>query len=981
MNDLSYNELKIKYEILIQENKRLKDRIHYLEKTHTCSAPCPDTYPLQESLLDQPGKTMLDQKPAAKELGTKPINKFSLNKEKISLFMSLFNGRNDVYAKRWKSKKGKTGYSPVCLNEWVNGICKKPAVKCFNCNLKAYSPLDEKVIESHLRGRNVIGIYPMNLDETCDFLAMDFDKQGWEKDITMVRNICEQFGIFYAVERSRSGNGGHVWFFFKDKISAYQARKFGTSLLTYSMEQRHEIPFRSYDRLFPNQDTMPKGGLGNLIALPLQHLPRQKGNSLFIDKNFKPYTDQWKFISNIQRLVEKDIIQYTAQMGKGKELGIFKKDNKPVDNPWIKKVIKLTQNDFPATTELVDSGMIYIRKSGFTQKALNILKRFAAFQNPQFYKNQAMRQSTHGTPRIISCSQDFDDYLALPRGCKKDITTLMEKYKVTIKRKDETNSGRSIQVEFKGALRPEQQDATDKLLKYDNGVLSAATAFGKTVIGARLISLKKTNTLVLVHRKQLLSQWVKKLSKFLIIHEKLAKLPKKRGRQKEQNLIGRLGAGKNQLSSIVDVAIMQSVYNRGNIKDCIKNYGMIIVDECHHVPAVSFEQILKNTDAKYVYGLTATPARPDGHHPIIFFYCGPVRFLVDAKTQAEKRPFEHYLIPRFTPFKTGTDKIQEKLSLNEIKDKLLSDEIRNQLIIDDIIDCYKKKRTSLVLTGRVAHVEALGNSLAKKIENVICLTGGMGNKKAAELLDKISSIPANKPFVLVATGSYIGEGFDEPRLDTLFLTMPIAWKGTLQQYAGRLHRLCQGKKDVQIFDYVDIHVRMLENMYGKRLKGYKAIGYKAKVENFPGAPKNIIFGKDNFFTVYLKDIENALSQILIVSPFVTKKRFLQMMQYFEPKIKNHVKITIITRPAKDFDEEKKPGLETVFTQMRHAGINLVFKSSIHQKFAIIDNKTSWYGSINLLSFGYSQESIMRLESTSIAHELAESIKLPSYKSH
>jgi len=704
------------------------------------------------------------------------------------------------------------------------------------------------------------------------------------------------------------------------------------------------------------------------------HWPRQKGNSLFIDENFKPYTDQWEFLSNIQRLGEKDIIQLTAQMGKGKELGIFKEDSKPVDKPWIKKVIKLTQDDFPATVELVDSGMLYIKKSGFTQKALNILKRFAAFQNPQFYKNQAMRQSTHGTPRIISCSQDFDDYLALPRGCEKDITTLMEKYKVIIKRKDKTNHGRSIKIEFTGILRPEQQEAIDELLKYDNGVLSAATAFGKTVIGARLISLKKTNTLILVHRKQLLSQWVEKLSRFLIIHEKLAKLPKKRGRQKEQNLIGRLGAGKNQLSSIVDVAIMQSVYNRGNIKECIKNYGMIIVDECHHVPAVSFEQILKNTNAKHVYGLTATPARPDGHHAMIFFYCGPVRFLVDAKTQAEKRPFEHYLIPRFTPFKTGTDKSQEELSLNEIKDKLLSDEIRNQLIIDDIIDCYKKKRTSLVLTGRVAHVEILGNGLAKKLENVICLTGGMGNKKTAALLDKISSIPPGKPFVLVATGSYIGEGFDEPRLDTLFLTMPIAWKGTLQQYAGRLHRLCKGKKDVQIFDYVDIHVRMLENMYGKRLKGYKSIGYKAKVENFPGAPKNIIFGKENFFTVYLKDIENALSQIFIVSPFVTKKRFLQMMQYFEPKIKNHVKITIITRPANDFDVKKKTRLETVFTKMKHAGINLVFKSSIHQKFAIIDNKISWYGSINLLSFGYSEESIMRLESTSIAHELAESIK-------
>ena len=532
-----------------------------------------------------------------------------------------------------------------------------------------------------------------------------------------------------------------------------------------------------------------------------------------------------------------------------------------------------------------------------------------------------------------------------------------------------------INIEFNGVLRQEQKDAVDALIENDNGVLSAATAFGKTVIGARLISLRKVNTLILVHRQQLLSQWVERLSQFLLIHETLPELPKKRGRKKEQNLIGRLGAGKDCLSSIVDVAIMQSLNTGGIVKDYIKNYGMIIVDECHHVPAVSFEQILKNATAKYIYGLTATPFRPDGHHPIIFFYCGPIRFMVDAKKQAEKRPFEHYLIPRFTSFKLVPNENQENLSLQDIKAELISDDIRNQLIIDDIVECYKRGRNSLVLTGRVAHVNSLSEMLIKRIPDVISLTGGMGTKKKAEAFEKISSIPVNKPFVLVAIGSFIGEGFDEPRLDTLFLVMPISWKGTLQQYAGRLHRLCEGKKDVQLYDYVDIHIKMLENMYGKRLKGYASIGYKAKARNIQDMPTDIIFDKHNFFPVYLTDIENALKQVLIVSPFVTKKRVLQMMQHFNMILKKQVKIIIITRPADDFEGNKKIMLEKIFIILRDAGVQVLFKSNIHQKFAIIDEKTTWYGSINLLSFGYSEESIMRLASSSIAYELSKSIHM------
>jgi len=973
-----YDELKRKYDALLEENKALKVKIRELapksENIISLHKPVQSGETVCKHLKNLASNPKSD---AAVSGGTYAglVSRFSQNDKKIDLFMSLFRGRSDVYAKKWQSKKGASGYSPVCLNEWVPGICNKPRIKCSACGNQSYGTLNKSVIEKHLRGEYVIGVYPMNMDETCYFLAIDFDKEGWKQDIAVIRNICSEFDIPVAIERSQSGNGCHAWFFFEQKIPAAFARKFGTSLLTHAMGERHQISFKSYDRLFPNQDTMPNGGFGNLIALPLQKKARDNLNAVFISEDFNPYPDQWQFLSGIQKLNEKDLTSYINKLTRGNDLGVLKEEISEF-KPWQKQQsVGLKAKDFPKMVKIVKSGMLYIEKRGLSQKALNALKRVAAFKNPVFYQAQAMRKSTFGKPRIISCSDDYKDHIALPCGCECDVKYLLKEKNVTLIQEDKSNPGKVINVEFKGELRDEQQLAVDALSAHANGVLSATTAFGKTVIGAKLISMKKVNTLVLVHRQQLLSQWRERLEQFLIINESLPESPEKRGRKKEQNIIGHMAAGKDRLSCIVDIAVMQSLNTKGDVKDVVKNYGMILVDECHHVPAVTFEQILKKATAKYIYGLTATPDRPDGHHPIIFFYCGPVRFSVDAKKQAEKRPFDHYLIPRFTSFRIPPGEDEARLSLQEIKSGLVSDEIRNQLIIDDVVECYEKGRKSLILTGRVSHVADLAAKLKKRISNVICLTGGMGDKKTAQVISEIYEIKDTESFVLVATGSYIGEGFDEARLDTLFLAMPIAWKGTLHQYAGRLHRYFKGKKEVRVYDYIDLHVKMLEKMYGKRLKGYASIGYKAKATTFPDAPTNIIFTKDSFFPVYLQDITAASKHLLIVSPFITKKRILQIMEHFGEILKKQVKITILTRPADEFETEKKITLRNLFSMIKNAGVNLIFKPNIHQKFAIIDKKITWYGSINLLSFGYSEESIMRLESSSIAHELFQSIDM------
>ncbi len=976
-----YQALLIENDKLKAENKKLKDQLDTL------------SYPLNNNLEEFESPSFIsnvNEKTSLKSpisSFSKPVetlvNMYSNPGEKIELFMSLFKGREDVYAKRWQNKNGKSGYSPDCYNEWKPGVCNKPKIKCFECTNKAFEPLNEKVIEAHLKGNIVAGIYPMLINDNCFFLAIDFDDEGWKKDITALRDVCNEHNISLAVERSRSGNGGHAWFFFEKMIPSALARKFGSSLLTYSMNRRHEIEFKSYDRFFPNQDTMPGGGFGNLIALPLQKQAREKGNTLFVDDSFEPFPDQWEYLYSINKLAEDKIELLISKFStglNGNELGILRKDDEENPKPWERFPSPgLTADDFPGKIKLIKANLIFILKEGVSHKALNVLKRLAAFKNPEFYKAQAMRMPTYNKPRIISCSDETDGYLCLPRGCEEDIKILLNRFNVDIELVDKTNYGRNINVEFSGELREEQQSAVNEILKFDNGVLAAATAFGKTVIAAKIIAEKKTNTLIIVHRKQLLSQWIMKLSEFLNIKEELPEFKEKINMQKKRVLIGHIGGGKENLSGIIDVAIVQSLNRNNEVLECTRNYGMVIVDECHHIPAFSFEQVMKNINAKYIYGLTATPARLDGHHPIIFMQCGPVRFKVDAKAQADKRPFEHFVIPRFTGFKVFIDKADpfssgtKKFPIQEIFSELILSEKRNQLIVSDILKNYENGRNSLILTERTIHVELLVKKLCEKIPEVIALTGKISTKNIRETLNKITCTPLDKPLVIVATGKYIGEGFDEPRLDTLFLAMPISWKGTLQQYVGRLHRLYSSKKEVQVFDYVDIHVRMLEKMYNKRLNGYASLGYKTKSNAIPSESSNFIYDKDSFLPVYNNDILNAEEEIFIVSPFVSRRRVEQMHQHFSKAINKKIKIIVITRPYEDYKEDNRLKALRTIEILKDEGVKLLFKSNIHQKFAIIDERTVWYGSINLLSFSNAEESIMRLESSNIANELMKSI--------
>lgn len=744
------------------------------------------------------------------------VSKRSAPADKIALFRSLFRGREDVYPARWKSKEGKSGYSPVCQNEW-SAVCKKPKMKCADCSHKAFVPVTDAVIHDHLDAEKnrTIGVYPMLPDETCFFLAVDFDKRDWTEDIKAFLKVCDQCGVPAAVERSRSGNGGHVWIFFEEAIPALLARRLGAALMTGAMEHRHVLSLDSYDRMFPNQDTMPKGGFGNLIALPLQGLPRKQGNSVFVDTRFQPIEDQWAYLSSVRKMSLSEvecIVQQAAKQTGILNVGQFEVDDNDESFPWEMQSsfdeADLNGEIFPSEVTIVLANMIFVEKSGMPAKLLNRLVRMAAFPNPEFYKAQAMRLSTFGKPRVIGCAEDYPNHIAVPRGCYEQVIGLLESLGIKISLQDERNAGERIEAGFMGELTMMQDAAARAITAHETGILSATTAFGKTVVGAAIIARRRVNTLVLVHRRELMEQWKERLAAFLDV---------------PAGSIGVIGGGKDKRTGKIDIAVMQSINVKGNVKSYISEYGQIIVDECHHVSAFSFEQILKQSKAKFVFGLTATPARKDGHQPIVYMQCGPIRFKVDAKSQARIRPFTHKVIPKYTSFKLADT--QAKATIQEIYQLLTEDEARNEMIFDDLLKCLDQGRSPLLLTERTAHVDYFEKRLAPFAKNVIVLRGGIGKKERDALKKRISGIPDHEERVFIATGKLIGEGFDDARLDTLFLVLPVSWKGTLQQYAGRLHRLHEGKKEVQVYDYVDLQVPMLSAMYKKRIQGYRAMGY------------------------------------------------------------------------------------------------------------------------------------------------------------
>lgn len=816
---MSLAELKARIAALDEERAAIAAEIAMLEQPPIPEMPLPDV--------------------ASSERVGRIVDRQSEADQKISLFREMFRGRTDVFPIRWdNAKSGKSGYAPACHNEWQRGLCEKPRVKCSVCPNQAFIEVSDNLIERHLRGATsvgapfVMGLYPMLPDGTCHLLVADFDREDWRRDALAYVETCDLLRVPCALERSRSGDGAHAWIFFQEPVPAATARRLGSAIITDTMERVPDIGFRSYDRFFPSQDTMPIGGFGNLIALPLQGAARRNENSVFVDRALAPYADQWGYLAGVQRMSRDslDRIVEHASAG-GRVLGVRLALEEGEDEPWLRVPSRRSPQPviagmLPASVRVVLADQIYLPRAELPAGLVARLVRLAAFQNPKFYAAQAMRLSTHNTPRIISCAELTEKYIALPRGCLDVVQALLDELQVQVEFVDERKVGCAIDVKFTGTLREDQERGFEALRNHDTGVLAATTAFGKTVVGARMIAERGVGTLVLVHRRQLMDQWVERLSTFL-------NLPRAK--------IGTIGGGKRRPTGVVDVALIQSLVRKGEVDDIVGDYGQLVVDECHHLSAVSFELVARRTKARFVLGLSATVTRKDGHHPIIFMQCGPVRFRVDARNEAAKRPFHHRVQIRETSFQLPEQADSSSLPIQRIYNALANDEARNTLIFDDVLAALEAKRSPVIITERSDHVALFAERFGKFAKNVVVLKGGQSDRQRRVLMERLASIADHEERLLIATGRYLGEGFDDPRLDTLFLAMPISWRGTLAQYAGRLHRLHDSKREVIIYDYVDRRVPMLARMAARRRAGYGSLGYEIGLDS--GEHKKELFAR------------------------------------------------------------------------------------------------------------------------------------------
>lgn len=745
--------------------------------------------------------------------------------DKIELFKRLFCCREDVFPRFWENNKtGKKGYSPVCSNEWVKPICNKPKIKCSDCSYQAFIPLDDVSIKGHLQGAHIAGTYAIKVNNTCIFLASDFDKDSWKEDVSAYKKAAKEFGVECYVEISKSGNGAHAWIFFEEPVFARKARQLGTLILVRASTLSNKIKLSSHDRFFPNQDMIPNGGFGNLIALPLQRDARNNGKTLFVNDTFGPIENQWEMLSQVRLISTKEVDKILEQnITKGLSFDSDNFDLKVTEKALDSIQNKLDLEEYNEPINIRLGEQVFIDTNDLPDIFIGAFRRTATFANPEFYKKQKMRFSTWDTPRFICCSENYGNEMSIPIGRLDDCLKIAHDIGASVNIYDERTKHKRIKVKFTGQLRPDQKKAIKEVSKFDTGVLVAPPGVGKTVLGCHLIAKRKTPTLILVHRKPLMEQWIERIKEFTDID------PKE---------IGSFGGSKKKPKGKIDVAMIQSLSKLEDSDELLNSYGQIIVDECHHIPAVSFESVLKKIPAKYFLGLTATPYRKDGHEAIIHMQLGPTRF--EMEDYGAKDLLKNVFI-RETNFEFS-NVLERRLEIHEIWSEIVNNEPRTKLIVDDIDNEINESRYPLIISERKEHLSIISSAL--KLRNLdsreFLIVGEMSKKQKREVLDGISEYVENKKsFYILSTGSFIGEGFDLPILDTLFITMPISFKGRLIQYAGRIHRPYEDKKEVRIYDYFDSNNGMTINMFKKRVPVYKSMSYEINSKNTQKADRYI----------------------------------------------------------------------------------------------------------------------------------------------
>ena len=918
------------------------------------------------------------------------IKKFDVTDKIASDFFMMFcRGRKDVYDLRYTNPKtGKNGYYTQCFNRWDRGchIQKKDGVRCKDCELRAYKPVTLPLIKAHMNGtdpngNDVVAIYPMLENNLCQLLVFDFDNHAkgaeqedyaniddrWKEEINALRRICKNLDVDAVVERSRSGRGAHLWIFFKEMIPARLARKFGFALLEKGAESVNLKSFKYYDRMIPTQDALPEGGLGNVIALPLQGMALESGNSAFVDENWNAYEDQLKVLAGTRRLTRQEIEDYLSLWY---STGFTSEDN-GTDAPWDKNS-EIEAGSVKGVVRIVLADRIYIDSSGMSNKTKRQLRRMATFSNKQYFQNQAMDMPNYDESRFIYLGSDEGKYIVLPRGLREDILKKFDNAGIRYKIEDKRTQGRELNISFKGELRESQIPAAEAMLENETGILHAATAFGKTVVCCDMIARRGISTLILVDRADLMNQWIKRLDEFLDIDEELPEYQTKTGRtRKRKSLIGNLQGAHDTLTGIVDVAMIRSLKKKDGFHPMLKEYAQVYFDECHHAASESAIEVLQEINAKYVYGVTATPKRGDGKEKINEFLLGPIRYRFTAKDRAEEQNIDHLVYPRFT--RTVKPHHLSKTPYgNDAYELIRNNDVRDEQIIRDVADCVQAGRTPVVLTKYVDHANKLSERLKKYADRLILLTGANGTKARRAQVKELNEVDDSDSLILVGTGSLLGEGFDFPRLDTLFMATPVSGENVVEQYVGRLNRDYDGKENVIVYDYVDSHIPKFDKMYAARLKAYKKIGYELCV-NMDGEKQkaNAIYDIENYAETYWKDLEEANSAVVVSSPRLNNQKVDRIINMLGKRRELGVKVTIVTWHPDAYKYGKDDVRMELMERLRKAGFEIKLVEESCEHYAVIDNEIVWYGSVNLLSKEDAEDNLMRVCSKDIATELLE----------
>lgn len=918
---------------------------------------------------------------------------YQIDRNKANIFFSHFWGRMDVYSQRIVSKNGNIGYYPQCRNFWKDGCFRKQGASskgkkhtCKECPMRSWKPVELATILRHLRGEIIVGIYPLFPDSSCRFLAFDFDNHdasaqredfanhdtSWRREVDALREICQSNDIEPLIERSRSGKGAHVWLFFAAPVPASKARAFGEALLAKGAEIINLTSFRFYDRMLPAQDMLPEGGLGNLIALPLQPEALRQGNSAFVDEHWNAYPDQWAALQDAPKLKTEDIEKCIETWRKQNPFASPPADagTQVREKPW-ERTIMFHASDVRGNVHITESNLLYVDALNLAPRLQNQIRRLAAFHNPVFYKNQAMHLSNFAHTRFVYLGEDIDGYIALPRGLQETLRENLKRAEIPFEVNDERQPGRRIHVMFQGQLHEMQERAVQELLRHESGILSAATAFGKTVVCCAMIAERKTSTLILLQSSALIEQWNAALERFLSIEEALPTYQTKSGRtRKRKSLIGCLQGERDTTTGIIDIAMVGSVFGRHDFSEKLSAYGMVLVDECHHAASETMQRVLREVKAKYVYGVTATPIREDGLEKINYMLLGPIRFRYTSKERAKEQGIAHLVVPRFTRTVSPRGK---QLTINEAYELVRDSATRNEQILTDAKACIDAGRCPVLLTRYKEHARKLYEKLDGVADHTFLLLGENSAKNRRDIFEAMQNVPPEESLLLVATGKLIGEGFDYPRLDTLMMATPVAGRSVVEQYAGRLNRDYASKKDVIIYDYIDAHIPVFDRMYAKRLRAYRQIGYalRPSVSEQERPEQGFIFDIDTYQSPYHEDLLHAQKEIIVCSPSLRRRKVDEFLRFIQPVQERGVTVTVITWQTDADRYGSSDARASILEKLRTSGIDLRTMESLSEHFAIIDKNIVWYGSLNFLGKEDVEDSLMRVENPNATEELLE----------